>query len=205
VSVPPASAERSDAAVPEGDVELPSDDDGGRETPALLERAAELISNLPRSAAEPSLGVILAGGPRRTLLRPAQLEDPALARDLTNELLFGDDPVFDSSAGTDSVIVGDNLVIRQGGSSMTLDPEGGIVLIRPIWRRRAEQGGLRAVIDEDICDDLAEVLRLGSRVLDRIDGKAPSGLLCRWLSSRALRLVAGVLVPNTSPTQTRCP
>jgi hypothetical protein len=170
VSVPPATAARSDAAVPEDPVGLPSNVDGDHETTALLERADELISNLPRSAAEPSLVVILAGGPRRTLLRPAQLEDPALARDLTKELLFGDDPVFDSSAGTDSIIVGDSLVIRQGGSSMTLDPEGGIVLTRPIWRRRAELGGLRAVIDEDVRDDLAEVMRLGSRVLERVDG-----------------------------------
>lgn len=139
---------------------------------ALIARATGLIPDVRHTRGEPSLGVVVVVGPRQPILRPAELEDPALARELTQELLFGDAAIFDSRYGTEAAMSGPSLVVKQSASWMALDGEGSVVVVRPLWRGGSDQSILRAVIDEDVRADIENVLRFIDRLLTNIDRNA---------------------------------
>ncbi|WP_238445205.1 DUF4062 domain-containing protein [Salsipaludibacter albus] len=65
----------------------------------MVSRAQQLVETAPRTASA-VLVVGTVGGPAQPVIRPAELEDPELARDLQREALFGDNAVLDSSVGT---------------------------------------------------------------------------------------------------------
>jgi hypothetical protein len=134
----------------------------------LLEHAQGLVPDRQHAASEVSLAVILAAGPRQTVLRPAQLEAADLARRLTQQLLFGDPALFDSSEGTDARMSGMTLVVRQSRAWLALDSEATIVVVRPI-RRGNRDIGLPAVIEEDITSDISEVIRFDAQLLEQLD------------------------------------
>jgi hypothetical protein len=56
----------------------------------LVARASALVPEQRHITGALSLAVIVVAGPRYAILRPAELENPALARRLTQDLLFGD-------------------------------------------------------------------------------------------------------------------
>jgi hypothetical protein len=97
-----------------------------------------------------------------------------LARELQRELLFGSSALFDPAEGTRAEMSGNTLVIGQARSSMTLDAEGTLVVLRPVHRLTDRPFGMGALIEEDLRDDIEIVLRFGHLVLDRID---PRGLI----------------------------
>jgi hypothetical protein len=139
------------------------------EADALVARAAALVPEQRHFSGAPSLAVIVVAAPRQAILRPAELEDPALARRLTQDLLFGDPQLFEAGEGTAAEISGDRLIIRQVRTWLALDAEGSLVVVRPLRRAPASGLGVAAVIEEDVRADIQAVLRFASQVLDRLD------------------------------------
>jgi hypothetical protein len=136
----------------------------------LSERAIGRIPSRLNTAGEPSLALTIASGPHQAVLRPTELEDPKLAAQLTQELLFGEAALFDPSEGTTSAMLGNSLIIKQTRSWLALDAEGTVVVLRPL-RRGVQPGGLSAVVEEDVRSDIEGMLRFVDRLLDVIDAR----------------------------------
>jgi hypothetical protein len=136
----------------------------------LLERAVERIPGRLNTAGEPSIALTVASGPHQPVLRPTELEDPKLANQLTQVLLFGDAALFDPFEGTTSAMSGNSLIIKQTRSWLALDAEGTVVVLWPL-RRGAQPRGLSAVIEEDVRSDIEGALRFIDRLLGVIDAR----------------------------------
>lgn len=101
-----------------------------------------------------ALCVATAGGPRQQILRPAELEDQALQRDLHREVLLGDQAVFDSTQGVKARVEGQAILLEQPRASLVVDSLGSVGLVQPA----ADPGtaGLPALIEEDVADRVAK-------------------------------------------------
>lgn len=134
----------------------------------MLDRARGLVP--PSNAvSETSLVVAVASGPRQAVLRPSELEDRQLARDLMQAALFGDAALLDAADGTSTRVRGAALIIEQARAQIALDVEGSIVIVRPTRRNRGWDGGLSAIIEEDITQDVELGLRFAYLLLELID------------------------------------
>lgn len=135
----------------------------------MLTRALALVPDIRHTTGAPSLAVVLVSGPRQSVLRPAELEDDTLARDLTREALFGPAPIFDSTAGTTPGMSGSSLVLKQPDGWLAIDAEGAIVVVDSLGRSSNRGVGFQPIIHEEVRDSIAQVLRFASAILDRID------------------------------------
>jgi hypothetical protein len=136
----------------------------------MAERARALVEGRRRGGGEALLVVCVAGGPYRQVIRPAELEEPELARDLQREALFGDHAVLEPAEGTDVRVAGNALELRQRRSAVLVDESGAVRVTQPARRdldRRA--GELTALIEEDIVESLRRALRFAGWLLDRVD------------------------------------
>lgn len=121
---------------------------------------------------EPEVIVAVAGGPRRAVLRPAELEQDDLRRFLLAEALTGVDAVLDPSWGTDVSIRGDavNVVQKQGRSGrVTVTESADIVVAQPALDHHDWRSGILSLIEEVIQERIIRAIRFCSRALDRID------------------------------------
>lgn len=135
----------------------------------MADRARALVEER-RSGGEPLLVVGVAGGPYRQVIRPAELEAPALARDLQREALFGDHAVLEPAEGTDVRVAGNGLELRQRRASVLIDESGAVRVTQPARRDPDRRPGeLAALIEEDIVESLRRSLRFGGWLLDRVD------------------------------------
>lgn len=138
----------------------------------MVERARAMIPKRGGFGSSPHLVLVIVGGPYQQVLRPSALEDPDLRRDLQREALFGAHPVLDTSLGTDVMIEGTALALRQSENFVFLDQAGAVSVgqsaRRPTSTSRAGRE-LPALIIEDVRDALAIALRFAGWVLDRID------------------------------------
>jgi hypothetical protein len=136
----------------------------------MVARARAALPGRPGFGGDALLVVAVAGGPRQQVLRPAELEDASLSRDLQREALFGDHSVLSSSEGT-SVAVKDNaLVLEQRLASVAVDQLGTILIVQParaVGDRRVTE--LPAIIEEDVVGAVGRALRFAGWVLDRAD------------------------------------
>lgn len=113
------------------------------------------------------LVVSVAGGPIQPLLRPSEIEAPALAEDMLQAALFGPSRIFSPSLGTKCGIRDHALHIEQekDKGSVILDAQGAM-----LFRSTLDRGGfMGGVIEEDIAERLADVFRYADWTLDRID------------------------------------
>lgn len=136
----------------------------------LLERASSLVPQRHGMAGTARLVLAVAGGPLQSVLRPAELEDPALARDVQREGLFGTYPVLDSAEGTRIGVQGDVLLFEQQSASLMLDQVGSIRVIQPARSGDDRlRSGISAVIEEEVTEALSRGLRFAGWLLDRVD------------------------------------
>jgi hypothetical protein len=136
----------------------------------MLERAKALLPERHGMATSAHLVLAITGGPYQQVLRPAQLEDPELARDLQREALFGNQSVLDASEGTDVSIEDATLVLRQRERFVSVDQAGSICVGQPATRATGRGAmELTALIEEDLAEALARALRFSGWLLDRID------------------------------------
>ena len=121
----------------------------------------------------PSLSLAMMPGPLRKALRPAQLEEPALAEDMHRQALFGDPRLFDKSKGIKSGIDAGVLVIEQErGARVELGEGGGVALRLPLNRDSGSRDGFSssfAIIQEDVERELAAAMAYLNWLLERID------------------------------------
>ena len=134
-----------------------------------LERALALVPQVRNTLGEAALALVATATPRAALLRPSELEDPALATWLEREALYGDRPVLERGEGTATGISGNSLVARQSHAWVAIDEEGTLVVVRPVIRKVDRSIHLRGIIEEEVLEDLEADLAFVESVLERID------------------------------------
>lgn len=115
------------------------------------------------------LTVVVTAGPTQALLRPAELADGTLGKKIAQQLLFGPSALFDLAGAADPVVSGGRLVIPHKAGGLSLDTVGTVVLQQPAVPADLPAMGLRPIIEEDLCANLAAALRLAGAVLDMVD------------------------------------
>lgn len=139
---------------------------------AELTRRARALVPESRTTGGTDLIVVVASGPQRTVLRPAELEDAELRRFLMAEALTGTDAVLTPARGTDVRIRGDTIELVQdhGEASVSLDEGGNLIVLQPaVERDERRTSGITSIIEERVTERITRALQFGSRVLDRID------------------------------------
>ena len=159
------------------------------------ELTARVTALLPQrsayAAGSPLLHVAVAGAPTQQVLRPSDLDDPALQTAMEQEALFGERPVFDRGQGVQASVSGTSLVVRQPNAEITVDEQGSVRVSRPARDAGGWPGaGIPSLIEEDVRDRVANAIRYAGWVLDRID---PTHRLSRV--ALACRLDGGGYLP----------
>jgi hypothetical protein len=121
------------------------------------------------------LDLVVVGGPRQRILRPAELEAPGLAEQLEQSALYGDRRLFERTLGTASGLDGSDLVLRQErGAAIRVTEEGSISVRVPLDETRAggrsfDPMSSMVIIEEAVQQRLGTTLDYAAGVLDRID------------------------------------
>ena len=140
----------------------------------ILQRAQALVPDAARQYTA-LLGVVVAGGPRRVVVRPAQLESDELRERLLHQALFGPTKIFDLEAGgVRHQIQEDTLLLQHEQASIALDEFGSVRVLLPIDPPRSQRqgwGGLDSsvLIEEDLRVRLQHTLGFVSRTFDLVD------------------------------------
>ena len=139
----------------------------------LVARAAALLPKQATYATgSPMLHMAVAGAPTQQVLRPGDLDDPALQTGMEQEALYGAHPVLDRGQGTQAVISGTTLVVRAANAEISLDEQGSIRISRTA-RDSGIRGlttlGIACLIEEDVRDRLADAIHYAGWLLDRVD------------------------------------
>jgi len=142
----------------------------------LAARANALVPDT-RGFSSPTLSVILVGSPRQSVLRPAELESPDLARVIQKEALFGATPVFDSEGGTKSIIRKGQLILDQDRASILLSALGDVRIVPNVPRDRSDDSYTMALIQEEVQESIERAIRFGGWLLDHVDSKRRLGLV----------------------------
>ncbi len=117
------------------------------------------------------LSVAVGGGPAQAVLRPSQIEEPALAEALEKEALYGSVRLFARGTGTTAGIRDGALILEQEGQrgretrSFQLDSQGGVLVRLPI---EGENHGM-GILVETVQEQLAAAFRYAAWVLDHVD------------------------------------
>jgi hypothetical protein len=137
----------------------------------MLGRAQKLIPD-SRSMRETALCVIVAGGPKQQVLRPAELEQELLQKELRKEGLFGDLAVLDPSDGSEVIVADNRMEIRQEHHSLAIDQLGSARIVTPAKGEDEDRMSFGLVlIEEDVQALIERSLQFVSWVLDRIDSR----------------------------------
>jgi len=149
---------------------------GPLDATALSDAAAALLPKAHRNnhSGSPMLHVAIVGGPLQRVLRPAELEVPALADALYQQALFGEPRLFTRAKGIETDIEGSALFIEQeGGARVQLDELGSLLLRLPLERQergsRSSFAGMFAIIEEDMVRELGSAIAYAAWALERID------------------------------------
>ena len=135
----------------------------------LLARAIAVLPSERRgySSSGATLSLSVSGGPTQSIMRPIELEKPALADALHQKALFGERRLFDLSLGVDRRISGDTLIVSQDRhAQVSLNEQGTVLVTIPI--RRTGRMGLE-LIYESVQEQIADALEYSSWLFDHID------------------------------------
>lgn len=135
-----------------------------------LSRARARAGRRPRTWNDPSLVVVVAGAPRQQIIRPSEMEDPELQREIEQELLYGKAAVLERRSATDVRIEDDALIFRQERAEVSVDGTG--TVLSRVSLRNPDHHGLSAIIEEELRDAVAQALILTAALLDKLDARA---------------------------------
>ena len=142
----------------------------------MTARATAMLEPENRNQVTPAmLDLVIVGGPRQRILRPAELEAPGLAEQLEQTALYGDSRLFDRTLGIASGLDGSDLVLRQErGAAIRVTEEGSISLRLPLDESRARGRGFDAmsgmvIVEEAVQQRLGTALDFAAGVVDRVD------------------------------------
>ncbi len=109
------------------------------------------------------LAVAVAGGPHQQVLRPVELEQADLPRDIQREALFGEHPVLDPGEGTSTTIQGGALMLGQANASLIIDQAGSMCVVQAARRDTDPfRTALPALLEEDLAASLARAVRFSA-------------------------------------------
>lgn len=134
----------------------------------LIERARSYVPQTS-DAAVASLYLVVTGGPRQQVLRPAQMESSQLQEDLTKRALFGEHHLFTTSLATNAKVDHSTLTLSQGQVAITVDELGSVRLKLPTMRRREGVLELPVLVEEELRERVSHGLAFVTGVLDQID------------------------------------
>ena len=142
----------------------------------MTARATSMFEPEDRNQITPAmLELIVVGGPRQRILRPAELEASALAEQLEQSALYGENKLFERTLGTASGLDGSDLVVRQDhGAAIRLTEQGALALRMPLDESSSRGRGFDAmsgmvIVEETVHHLLGTALKYAANVLDRID------------------------------------
>lgn len=123
------------------------------------------------------LWLVITGGPRQQVLRPAEMEKPQFTKNLKQLVLLDDDSPFNSEDANQSRLGEDKVTLTQGKSRISIDEIGTIRIVQPAmpamkerelnWNRAEITTGV--VIAEEVQERIESMLRFGGKLLDLID------------------------------------
>jgi hypothetical protein len=135
-----------------------------------LVRRAELFLPKERrgfSSSNATLNLAVAGGPRQSVLRPIEIENPVLADAIHQEALFGANRVFDPSAGVARELEDETLVLKQErGTQIAVNEEGSVFISIPV---RESSRTMPELVHEFVQSQCAIALGFATWLLDHID------------------------------------
>ncbi len=139
----------------------------------ILTRATSLLNGRGHGRGQGGgarLAVAVADGPHQQVLRPVELEQADLSRDIQREALFGEHPVLDPGEGTSTTIQGGALMLGQANASLIIDQAGSMCVVQAARRDTDPfRTALPALIEEDLAASLARAIRFSGWLLDRVD------------------------------------
>ena len=106
------------------------------------------------------------------ILRPAELEAPALTESLHQQALFSDPKLFTPSKGANFGIEGSALFLEQDcGARIQIDEFGALLLRLPLGHsdNRSRSFAIPALIEEDVVHGLGSAIAYAASTLDLID------------------------------------
>lgn len=122
--------------------------------------------NVMRSGG-PLLHLAIVGGPSQSILRPAEIEAPAIADETVAALTNGPSAYFSYRLRTEPRLSGGALVISQeNGAAFGIDESGAMLLTVPIEKA---SGYLSPLIEEHVAAALQRALSFGNEALERFD------------------------------------
>jgi hypothetical protein len=125
----------------------------------------KLVQKIGQTSA--TLALSVSGGPTQSILRPIELEKPALADALHQKALFSERRLFDLSKGVDRRISGNTLVISQAGHAQVYLNEQGTILVTIPIRQTGRMS--MELIYESVHEQIADALEYCSWLFDHID------------------------------------
>ncbi|RLQ88044.1 DUF4062 domain-containing protein [Notoacmeibacter ruber] len=112
------------------------------------------------------LEMAVAVGPEQQILRPSQIDAPEL-KDFMFSLLFSRaSAFFDRNDGSKMHVVDDNLICEQHDRSVTIYPNGDILMSLPIESNNTSQ---MAIIQENILDQIEMCFSISDMILKHTD------------------------------------
>ncbi|MFZ2994606.1 DUF4062 domain-containing protein [Sphingobium sp.] len=120
------------------------------------------------------LELAIVGGPVQQILRPIEIENPALGEEVQQQALFGENRLLDRTKGSVVGLDGSDLVIRQDrGGSIRLTEKGAVAFRLPLEDTEANDrmsgfSGL-LIIEEIVRERLQSALGYAAATLERID------------------------------------
>lgn len=135
-----------------------------------IQARAKVLTPREQRGHGPSIVVVVCGGPKQAVLRPAEIESAEVADTIMQNALFGTERIFDRTSGTEVEIANDALTVKQERASILLTPLGDVRIIQPGYADRVEGSySLPALIEEDIHERIARALRFAGWLLDHVD------------------------------------
>jgi hypothetical protein len=164
-SVPPPRS--APASAPSLDRSLPTLDTETERTE--LEHALGRVPELRHTIGRPSVALTVVSMPRRSVLRPAELESTAFADRFETAALTGPGAVLDRRHGTTTKMSGNSLVAQQESNWTAIDAEATLVVVRRLREMSGRQIGLWGVIEEDVIEALESELAFADHILRTVD------------------------------------
>jgi hypothetical protein len=134
----------------------------------MLSRAKGFLEGDRSGFGHATLRLVVVGGPVQQVLRPAELERPDLAREISQQALFGPAAIFETESGTKQEIRGDQLELRQERRSLSLDQLGTVSIQMPA-EEDVERSHLPVLVEEFISEQIEAALNFAGWLLDHVD------------------------------------
>ena len=134
-----------------------------------LEVALGRVPEFRHTSGSPSVALTVVSVPRRSILRPAELESSAFAEKFETAALMGPAAVLDRSQGTTTKMAGNSLVAQQQTDWAAIDAEATLVVVRRLRENPGQRVGISGVIEEDLLEALESELTFADHILTMVD------------------------------------